>query len=73
LDRTIEALGKEKVEETLQQFRKAQMEAQDHCAGKVFGLCSNAGATPIEKNTCYIWAEGCDHQCLDSLTLPNDL
>jgi hypothetical protein len=74
LDRTIEALGRDRVERTLARFRKAQAYAQSRCEGKVVGMCNEEGrAIPKDNRTCYIWAEGCDYQCLNSMTFPPEL
>lgn len=74
LDRTIHALGRDKVERTLAQFKKAQAYAQEQCAGQIRGMCNDEGRPiPKEQRTCYIWSEGCDYQCLNSMLWPPEL
>jgi Galactose-3-O-sulfotransferase len=74
LDRTIDALGRDRVERTVQQFKKAQAYVQQQCKGKIRSMCDEGGkVVPRENRTCYIWAEGCDYQCIDSLTFPPEL
>jgi hypothetical protein len=71
LDRTIDALGRDRVERTMRQFNKAQAFVQEQCKGKVRSMCDEGGkVVPIQNRTCYIWGEGCDYQCLNALTLP---
>jgi hypothetical protein len=74
LDRTIDALGRDRVERTLQQFKKAQAYVQQQCKGKVHGMCDEGGKViPLENRTCYIWGEGCDYQCINALAFPPGL
>jgi hypothetical protein len=70
LDRTIDALGREEVEKRLEDLRAGLKLAAGHCEGRVRTMCSPAGeVVKLEDRTCYIWGEGCDHDCLDELEL----
>jgi hypothetical protein len=70
LDRTIDALGRDEVEKHLGDLRAGLELANTHCEGRVRTMCSPAGeVVKGENKTCYIWAEGCDHDCLDELEL----
>ena len=71
LDRTIEALGTEEFEAKLQALRTGLKLAEEHCKGRIVNQCSAGGErTPFTNTTCYIWGEGCDHDCLNDLKLP---
>ena len=73
LDRTIETVfGKDKFQKELQIFQQAQQYANQICTASpdlVVGTCdqfgNNVADDPSRKTTCYIWSEGCDHQCLN--------
>ena len=70
LDRTIEALGRKEFEKNLALFKKGQKLAATHCTGRVRTMCSSAGEVIRPVNTtCYIWGEGCDHDCIDEIDL----
>jgi len=70
LDRTIEALGRTEFEAKLATFRKALKLAARNCEGRVKTMCTNGGKRIFPKNTtCYIWGEGCDHDCIDELDI----
>ena len=74
LDRTIDALGRDKVQAQVEKLKKAQDYVQIHCAPKVVSICDGAGKYyDHDKNTCYKWGEGCDHECVDNLDLPAEL
>ncbi len=68
LDLTIDQLGRDEFQRQLHVFRKVNQRAQEHCASRAVGMCSEGGA-PIPKanRTCYIWSEGCSHACLDEI------
>jgi hypothetical protein len=70
LDRTIDALGRDNVNKRLDDLRAGLKLAGKHCEGKVKTLCS-AGGVQIRDpdSTCYIWGEGCDHDCIDELEI----
>lgn len=70
LDRTIEALGKDKFQTNLVEFETALQKANTHCEGRVLPACSSGGIRiPAEENSCYIWGEACDYECLNDLQL----
>jgi hypothetical protein len=70
LDRTIEALGREEFEAKLAQLKRGIDMANENCKDRVRGMCSEGGEPiPVKNRTCYIWAEGCDHDCIDELTI----
>lgn len=70
LDHTIDALGRENVEENLKKLRAALQLAAKNCEGRVRTMCSAGGAVIKPRNTtCYYWGEGCDHDCIDELEL----
>mmetsp|Transcript_9841 Transcript_9841/g.17978 ORF Transcript_9841/g.17978 Transcript_9841/m.17978 type:complete len:195 (+) Transcript_9841:3-587(+) len=71
LDRTIDALGRDRVQRILSQFKKAQAYVQAQCQGQIRSMCDENGNV-VRNKTCYIWGEGCDYQCLNSLTLPSE-
>jgi Galactose-3-O-sulfotransferase len=74
LDRTLDAIGRDRVERTMQQFKKGQTYVQQQCQGKIRSMCDEGGkVVPRENRTCYIWAEGCDYQCINALTFPPEL
>eukprot|EP00536_Pseudo-nitzschia_multiseries_P006166 jgi/Psemu1/192459/e_gw1.128.31.1 len=80
LDATIsKVFGKERFAKELFEFRNAQAYANAVCTSRpnlVVGMCDGAGHSitddPNRNTTCYIWSEGCDHECLD-LEVPNPL
>ncbi|KAL7577563.1 hypothetical protein ACA910_015092 [Epithemia clementina (nom. ined.)] len=70
LDRTIEALGKDKFQQNFRAFQAGMKLAENHCKGRVQSTCSEGGDyIPPENRTCYIWGEACDHECLNDLVL----
>jgi hypothetical protein len=69
LDRTIESLGDE-FSKNLAALKRGLKLAQSHCQGRIRPMCSPGGEPiPPANRTCYIWAEGCDHDCIDDLEL----
>jgi hypothetical protein len=70
LDRTIDALGRDEVEKRLGDLRAGLKLAAQHCEGRVRTMCSPGGAQIKPRNTtCYVFGEGCDHDCIDELDL----
>ena len=66
LDRTIDALGRDKVEQEVALLRETRLKAEEFCKGKVRTMCSDGGEVIKPRNTtCYIWGEGCDNECLN--------
>lgn len=65
LDNTIDALGREMVQNELKIFQEAQARASDFCEDRVRGFCSSGGSLiPEKQRTCVVWGEGCDFDCL---------
>lgn len=76
LERTIDSLGRQKVQDQVQTFHELQRYAQSQCSGPtdVVSMCSGGGKRNEPKTTtCYIWGEGCDHQCLNRIQYPPHL
>jgi hypothetical protein len=70
LDLTIDQLGRDEFQRQLSFFRKINQRAQEWCAPRSVSICSDGGLlTPEENRTCYIWAEGCSHACLDEIQI----
>lgn len=70
LDRTIEALGRQEFNHRLSIFQNALKLAAINCAGRVRTMCTAGGEVIRPVNTtCYVWGEGCDHDCIDELEL----
>ncbi|KAI2498988.1 sulfotransferase family [Fragilaria crotonensis] len=70
LDRTIKALGREEFNRKLSIFQNALKLAAINCAGRVRTMCTAGGEVVRPVNTtCYVWGEGCDHDCIDELEL----
>ena len=70
LDLTIDRLGREKVESEVIRFKAAVKFAEELCAPRAVPLCKEDGSRS-NKTTCYIWSEGCSHECLDEITIPD--
>ena len=76
LDRTIDEMGRERFQLLKDKLQRAVRYAKEQCKGgnKVIPMCTESGEERRKPNsTCYIWMEGCDHQCLNSITYPPDL
>jgi hypothetical protein len=74
LDRTIDYIGRDQVERDVSRLKRLQRYATEHCEGKVRSMCDDGGRPiAIPNRTCYIWGEGCDYQCLNSLSIPPEL
>jgi len=70
LDRTIDALGRKNVEKELLHFQKVNSYAQEKCEPHIQSLCDKGGNRIAGVNTtCYIWGEGCAHDCLDTISI----
>ena len=72
LDLTIDRLGRDKVEEELARFKIALNTAQDVCGPRAISMCREDGSKATN-TTCYIWGEGCSHDCLDEIKVPDSL
>lgn len=70
LDRTIDALGRKEFKSKLLAFQQGLTVAAENCRGRVIGICSESGEEiPRPNRTCYVWSEGCDHECLNEIDL----
>lgn len=70
LDRTIDNLGRTEFDAKLRALQEGLLLAEKHCSqnGRIRAMCTDGGAfIPVENRTCYIWGEGCDHDCIDEL------
>lgn len=74
LDRTIdEVFGRERFDRELAEFKNALAYTQAICSAEpelVLGMCDDGGNSvvhdPKRTTTCYIWAEGCDKECINN-------
>ena len=70
LDRTIASLDREEFDKNLQALQRGLELANENCNGRIRTMCDAGGnLIPVLNRTCYIWAEGCDHDCIDELEL----
>ena len=70
LDRTIESLDRFEFKRNMAALKRGLKLAQENCIGRVRTACSDGGdVIPISERTCYVWSEGCDHDCIDELEL----
>jgi hypothetical protein len=67
LDKTIETLGRDRVEQGLTEFRRLKKMANDMCASKAFFACSAEGVAQKEKMNCYSGDHGCGYPCIDEM------
>jgi Sulfotransferase family len=68
LDRTIDALGRSEFDNKLQALERGLIVVEKNCKDRVVTLCTEGGRRIAPQNTtCYIWSEGCDHDCIDEL------
>ena len=70
LDLTIDRLGRENVESEVIKFKAALKIAEEICAPKAVPMCKDDGSR-ANKTTCIIWSEGCSHDCLDEIKIPD--
>ena len=72
LDLTIDALGRDLVERTLQELRHLRELAENRCQEKAIFPCSQDGTYQIEKSNCYDRDWGCGHACVDQISANED-
>jgi hypothetical protein len=67
LDKTIAALGREKVDRTRRQLQFLQSRVELECQNEAIFPCSNNGTRQLEASTknCYWYDSGCGHACVD--------
>ena len=70
LDKTIEALGKERFRVSLEEFRYLKGEAEYKCSDSAIWPCSSTGDSQWNSSitNCYNKDEGCGYPCIDELT-----
>ena len=70
LDRTIASLDPVEFQRNMAALQHGLKLAADNCRGRIRTMCDEGGALiPPKNKTCYVWAEGCDHDCIDELDL----
>jgi hypothetical protein len=69
LDNTIDALGRDLVEQQVQIFRQALQYAQHECDAHTIYRCNSRGDFVGDNSTCYLWDIGCGHDCLDAIQI----
>jgi hypothetical protein len=69
LDLTIDALGRERVEQEVETHKRLQQLADDKCLSQTIFPCSANGTRQVEKSqtNCYYNDFGCGFQCVDNL------
>ena len=69
LDKTIDALGRTRVEENVEKFKRLKSLANEKCASRAFYPCSKEGEEQLEKakENCYRQDLGCGYQCIDEM------
>jgi hypothetical protein len=67
LDLTIDALGRERVQEQVRKYRTLKHLAETSCQDEVVFPCSDDGTRQIEASldSCYWNDAGCGHSCVD--------
>lgn len=73
LDLTIDALGRERVEQEVEKHRRLQQLADDNCLSQSIFPCSANGTRQVEKSqaNCYHNDFGCGFPCVDNLLRGN--
>jgi len=69
LDRTIDVLGRKRVEAAVTEFRRLKALANDMCSKRAHYPCSKNGTVQVEKSkeSCYEKDFGCGYQCIDEM------
>lgn len=69
LDRTIDSLGRKRVEEEVELHRSLQAKAEKFCLGEAKFPCSREGVRQAgpAKTSCYNRDWGCGHECIRNL------
>ena len=69
LDRTIEAIGRDKVAERTETIMKLQSLAEERCQKEAIFPCSNEGIhqTELSEQNCYWNDAGCGYACVDQV------
>jgi hypothetical protein len=67
LDKTIDALGRDKFLEQLARYRLVQRQIHDDCADKVRMPCDAHGnRRPKNETDCFVGDSGCGFDCIDA-------
>ena len=71
LDKTIEALGKDRVDKTVRQLRSLRKQVESKCLEKTIFPCSQNGTHQLEASSqnCYWFDSGCGYPCVDQVLL----
>jgi hypothetical protein len=71
LDITIERLGQDRFDRSLQQYRYAQNLVAERCRDEIFLPCSATGEPQVRlaEQNCYNKDQGCGHKCIDEISL----
>ena len=66
LDLTIDALGRDLVEQQVQRHKALQVYAENRCQSKAIFPCSNNGTLQkkASRKSCYVWDLGCGYKCV---------
>jgi hypothetical protein len=66
LDRTIEMIGRDRIEETVRLIRHLQTIAEARCYGEAVFPCSPIGTfqPDLAATSCYVQDAGCGHDCV---------
>lgn len=69
LDKTIDSLGRKRVEEAVSEYRRLKSIALERCASKAFFPCSPEGKRQLKlsRESCYVKDEGCGYQCINDV------
>lgn len=73
LDNTIEALGRQKVQEEVLVFRQALQYAHQRCEERTVYKCNSKGDFVDSNSTCYMWDVGCGYECLNEISITKDV
>lgn len=71
LDKTIDALGRARVEKAVAEYRRLSKLAIKECSSRAYFPCSKNGIEQFEKSreSCYEKDFGCGHACIDEILL----
>jgi hypothetical protein len=69
LDKTIDYLGRGRVQKEVQRIRAMQAIAEQKCQGEAIFPCSSNGTRQVERSqrSCYKTDAGCGHKCVDQV------
>jgi Galactose-3-O-sulfotransferase len=70
LDKTIDSLGRDIIQQELESFLQARKAAQELCDHRTIYRCNSKGTfVGAINSTCYLWDIGCGYTCLNDLTI----